>query len=281
MKKILGVGALLDLSWDTFRDNFWDLLKINGWKLIYVAVNAVSFMLMPPSNHTVDYLYSFSERIGMYLLIFNNLILSFVVGIWIINSLILYTQSRIAGKKIDMKVISKKSWKLFFPQLLVLFYLVLGYVITTSVPFGLFVLVTGVLAKYMSYSVLYISLFLVLLAFTAPLFYAIYTNFAIYALVDGGFHGLNAIKESFRLVRGRFFAIASRILIPKLLYVVVLILAEVLLLYILVPLGLISGIDSTLFVEIDRYSWQLLIVLTIFINPLMIITDHLIYNDIQ
>ncbi|HJN84885.1 MAG TPA: hypothetical protein QF873_01025, partial [Patescibacteria group bacterium] len=122
-----------------------------------------------------------------------------------------------------------------------------------------------------------------LILFLAPLAILVYLAFAVFALVVSGHQGAAALKESIRLVKGRFWPVIIRLFIPKLLYFGLFFLAQVLLVMILevAVFGLLGGADELL---IQRVNWLILptsyTVLFIFINPLLLITDHKIYRDL-
>ncbi|MBT6254458.1 hypothetical protein HOI83_04490 [Candidatus Uhrbacteria bacterium] len=283
MKKLLGIGALIDQSWDQYRKHFPMLIKISAWALVVTAVNVIAISMYPINASELTRSLNGWEITGLLLFVLNNTILAIVVGVWIVNALITAIHNFDHGKKIKMVQIHKVGWKLFWPQVLVRIYLALVFGLTFAIPMFAFWLVTNIASTFLPSGILFLLLFAALILFLAPLAVLVYLAFAVFALVVSGHQGTKALKESIRLVKGRFWPVVMRLFIPKLLYFGIFFLAQVLLVMILevAVFGLLGGADELL---VQRVNWLILptsyTVLFIFINPLLLITDHKIYRDL-
>ena len=279
MAQLTSIGALIDSAWDHYRKHFITLIKINAWVLLVIALNIVALFFYPLNAQELTRSLTRLEIFGVVLFVLSNLVVAVVINIWIMNALIGAVHNQLENKRVQMNTLTKRAWQQFGPMLLLIVELGLIYGVSLLIPLGVYWFLTTVVASVLPIGALLALLFLGLLLFIPPFALMVYLSFARFSLVSGGLRGAAAIKESANLVRGRFWPVLWRLAIPKIIYFIVLALAQFLLLTVFSVLTIGSGQEQTaLGLIATPTTWYLLL---IFINPLLIVTDQLIYRDLK
>ena len=283
MSQLIGIGALIDRAWEHYRTLLPALLKVTVWMLVVAAINVVAILLYPVREGAILSLTG-SERAGEIILLVNNTLIALVIGTWVVNALIETIRVQISGERVSLLQVTKTAKKLFWHQLLVRVQVALLYTIAFLAPLGVFWFATNVLSEVLPVGLLSFVLFLALLLFLIPIALLVYLAFSSFAVVVDGKRGWAAITESISRVRERFWAAAGRLLIPKLLYFGVFFLAQFLLVLLIrvIAFGLVPESDP---VTAVRVEWVALAtsyaVLFVFLNPLLFITDYLVYLGLK
>ena len=283
MSNLIGIGALIDQSWEQYRTHYKQLFKISAWVLLVAAINIVAILMYPLDASSIDGT-TVWEKIGIVLFLLNNTVVALVVGTWMINALIGLIHDQHSSGKRSMKALSQASWKLVWPHIVLRLELFLVYAGSLLLPLLLIWFFSNVASSFLPSALVFLLLFASLLLFLPPLALFIYLSFAVFGLVVDGHKGWSAIRTSISLVRERFWPVALRLLIPKLLYFGLFFLAQFLAVIILQVLtaGLIQGADL---VWAGRLEWISLMltysVLFVFLNPMLFVTDHLIYQQLK
>ena len=282
--KLIGIGALIDSAWEQYRKQFSTLIKISAWTLLITAINIVVILLYPIDAAEMTRDLTGGEIFGIILMFVNNIVFAAIVGIWVVNALITAAHKYTEGASVNMKVISKSAWKLFFPVLWVRILLIVAYVVAAAIPVLLFWLVTMVLAGWLPTFLMFLLLFISLLLVLPAIALVIYLAFAIFAAVMDGKRGTAALRYSASLLKNRFWPVLARLLVPKLLYFGVFFLAQFLLV-IIVGVVMYGIFQDTTAVAAARIEWIALYVsyavLFILLNPMLLVTDHIIYNNLK
>ena len=280
---LIGIGALIDQSWEHYRTHYKTLLKVSAWLLLVTAINVVAIMLYPIDVATIDGI-STSQMVGFVLLILNNTVVAVIVGTWLINMLIGTIKAQSQGGKVQLKALNKQSWRLFFPQILVRIELLVVYGVAMLLPLLLFWFVTNIATTFLPTALVFILLFASLLLFLPPIALAAYLAFTSFALVEDGHKSTRALKESVARVKGRFWPVAFRLLIPKLLYFGIFFLVQFLLV-IVIRILMLSVLQADNVLSAVRVEWIALMgsysILFVFLNPMLMITDHILYNNLK
>ncbi|HBU28084.1 TPA: hypothetical protein DEB00_03145 [Candidatus Uhrbacteria bacterium] len=283
MNQLIGIGALIDSAWEHYRAHHKFLLKISAWLLVVSIINVIAILLYPIDAVATTQT-TLSEKIGIILLFVNNTIVATVIGTWTINALIRAIQSQESNVKLTFKKLNKAAWGLFVPQLLVRLYYLLLVVGAFLLPLLLFWFLTNIGVGFLPSLILFSLLFVSLLLFLPPIALMIYLAFAGFALVEDGKRGMAAVRASMELVKKRFWAVALRLLIPKLLYFGVFFLLQFLLI-IVIRIIAYSVLQGTDVLSAMRVEWIALTlsysVLFVFLNPMLLITDHLLYSHLK
>jgi hypothetical protein len=113
-------------------------------------------------------------------------------------------------------------------------------------------------------------------------FVSIRLAFSSYALLIENHRGLSALQRSSRLVRGRFWAVLVRFLLPKMLFFFVLFALQGLLLFVLqFAAREIGGLDFLLVGQIFSLGRTIVfLALSALIQPLVLTADYLIFRSI-
>ncbi|PIR47625.1 hypothetical protein COV06_02315 [Candidatus Uhrbacteria bacterium CG10_big_fil_rev_8_21_14_0_10_50_16] len=283
MNQLIGIGALIDNAWEHYRTHYKSLLKISVWLLVISVINVVAILLYP-IDITAATATTFSEKIGIILLLINNLVFAVIVGTWMLNALIKAIHTQSTGTKLSYKKLNAGSWKLFLPQLFVRFLCLLFIVVSLLLPVLLFWFLTNVGVTFLPSLVLFPLLFAALLLLLPPVALVIYLAFSVFAVVEDGAHGLAALRASIVVVKKRFWPVALRMLIPKLLYFGVFFLLQYFLMIIIRVIGY-SVLQGTDVLSAARVEWIALTlsysVLFVFLNPILLITDHLLFSHLK
>ena len=113
--------------------------------------------------------------------------------------------------------------------------------------------------------------------------FALQYSFAQYALILHGRHGMAALRQSRSLAQNRLLSVAIRLIVPKLIYGLSALLIEVaattLYQWIITAT---TGAGSDLYLRFSAIGAILItVVIEMIINPLFVITDTLVYKDLE
>lgn len=281
--KLIGIGALIDASWDHYRTHHKTLLKFSAWLLALACLNVIAILLYPIDAQVTTQV-SVSEKGGIILLLVNNLVFALILGTWMVNALITAIHAQTGGTKTSIQKISLQAWKLVLPQLFVRLLQVGLYAGALALPFLLFWFITNVGTSFLPASLLFFLLFVALLLLLPAGALAIYLGFPAFALAEDGLHGLEAIRESVARVRGRFWSVTARLCIPKLLYFGIFFLLQFLLVVLIRIIGYSLFQESSPVASI-RIEWIALTLsyaaLFVFLNPMLLISDSILYNSLK
>ena len=281
--KWIGIGALIDSSWDHYRAQFGDLVRISAWFLIFVLLHIIAVSFYPIGAEELNRDLFASEIFGVILFLLNTLVIFPAISIWMVTSLIRSIDNHDNGKKTSMHKVSTEAWKLFFPQLWVRVVGGAVYAAAAVLPVAILYLISHSLGGILPFGASIALMFLALALFIVPLALLVYMAFAYYEFVLAKKRGWNAVKQSILRVKGKFWPVAIRLVTTKALYFLVLYLVQYLLIIVIgvAVLALIPADNELLALRID---WILLpasyVVLLIFINPLIFITDYKIYREL-
>jgi hypothetical protein len=278
-----GIGALIDNSWDHYRAQFGDLLRITSWFLIFILLHIVAVSFYPIGAQELNRDLFTSEIFGVVLFLINILIIFPAISVWMVNALIRSIDNHENGKKTSMHKVSTEAWKLFLPQLWVRIIGGALYAVTAVLPIGILYIISNLLGGILPYGVSVALMFASLVMFAIPMALLVYMAFIYYEFLLGKKRGWNAIKQSILKVKGNFWPVALRLILPKSLYFIALYLIQFL---ILTAIGILvialTPADNELLAT--RIDWILLpstyVVLLMFFNPLLFITDYKIYKTL-
>ncbi len=278
-----GIGALIDASWDHYRAQFGDLIRISAWFLIFVLLHIIAVSFYPIGADELNRKLFGSEIFGVVLFLLNTLVIFPAISIWMVTSLIRSIDNHEKGKKTSMHKVSGEAWKLFFPQLLVRIIGGALYTAAAVMPVAILYLISRGLGGILPFGASIALMFLALALFIVPLALLVYMAFVYYEFVLAKKRGWNAVKEGILRVKGHFWPVTLRLVTTKALYFLVLYLVQYLLIIVIgiAVLALTPADNELLAMRID---WMLLpvsyVILLIFINPLIFVTDYKIYREL-
>ncbi len=282
MTKLISLGQLLDTSLELYKKYWREFLGISLWLVAAFIPGLVGSLLVPLGNNQgglADWL-SFSFSIA-------GAIIVAVVSAWIIISVILIASTRTKGQTPDLSAISKKSWQLFLPY-------VMASIIVLGIILGLALLpVPGLALMIFTQTQTQPSFFL--LALGALLFFVggiaatvflikltIELGFVPYALALDNARGIQTVKQSIALVKGRWWATFFRFVIPKLIYMFVIVLINFIVPAALSLLAVLAAPNSTILTKIIFVvAYLFTVTVSAASTPLIVVTDFVLYDSLR
>lgn len=281
---LIGIGALIDTAWEDYRKHFANNIRVTAWLGIFVLLHIIAISFYPIGAEAIDRALTGSEWFGIGLFIINTLVILPVISLWMVNALIARIDADVRGKSLSMHKLASQAWRLFLPQLWVRILVGLAFVAAFAIPFALLSLVSQVLSGTLPFFISLLLMFIGLLLFLIPLVLMVYLAFVFFALVLDNKRGADALKESIARVKQAVWGVAWRLIVPKLLYFGILLAVQYVLLMILGMLvgAMASGGDTLLAVRMDWIFQPILyVILTIFVYPIVFITDYRIYRSLK
>lgn len=274
------IGALIDLSFEHYKRQFGDLLRVTGWLGAFILLHIIAISFYPIGAQELTRQLTGSELFGVALFVVNTLIVLPVTLLWAMNALIRVIHLGAADKSVKMRAVSAEAWRLFLPQLWIRVLVVVVFFVALAVPLVALELVARVGAS-LPFSVSMLLMLLSLALFLAPLALIVLLAFPHFELVVDGRRGWQAVVQSAHKIRRAFWPVLARLAAPKALYFLIAFLAQYLLLIVLrVVILAVAPVDDDLFAA--RIEWMLQpvtsIVILIFLNPLLFVTDYHIYT---
>ena len=287
MSKLISVGQIIDYSWEEYRNHFFSFLNISGWLLVPTLIGMLALSIAP-SVSVIDSgrdLFFF-ERAGALLLSVNNFLLAPIVGVWVFINLIRASFSLLEKKSFYFKKMAKESWNYFFP--IIWIGILVSLLVLIAMLFTVPGLVLNMLGMLFSLNILsFIGSMLIVVGVIAGIVFAIrwivYYAFAQYILLIENLHGKKALTHSRQLVTGKFWPFFIRLIIPKIVFFLIAIVAESVILYFLDALIKLSvGLNAELEMRlVSLTSILILSIVTLLINPLIITADILLYRSLK
>jgi hypothetical protein len=284
-QQLITVGQIIDHAWDHYRKNFVELISISAWLLILAVLYAVAFALYPSATElALNAELTLTQDIGIYLAMFTGFIVAPIIGFWVFIALVRLIHLQATGKRRNLREVAVGSWKYFLPFVLVniLFTLLLLAPTLAAVPGFILIAIGAFKSLPIVGSIGTIAMILGLLVmFILVIYWAVRYFFVGYALVLDEQGGRSAFTASRKAVGHRFWPIFWRIAVPKVLYFLIFAIAQFIIIAIIYSLvmgmaGLNIDLAERLFSILNNL---ILIVITIVINPIILITDYLIYQS--
>jgi len=286
-KPTISVGEIIDKSWHIYKQHFGEFMSVSGWLLAVAVLNIVALALYPSATVVLSARpYGAAETFGTILLILNNFLVAPLLGIWITATLVRLIDTIVSGSQKSLKTVMKDGRKFFWPFLLVsvLFSLVILATMLFLLP-GIFFTLVGRGLSGMGTLVAMIGALLLIIGIVLSAVMAILWGvrffFSTYTLLVDGHRGRTALKASYRLVHGNFWEILVRLVLPKALFFIVF--AFGLFIVNTIASMVISGaagLNIDLQVRLTTIVTGVLVLIqTVLINPIILVSDYLIYKD--
>ena len=287
--KLISLGQILDLTWDFYSKNFKALMKVTVWLFLISLLSIIGIILSPADNVVFlieQDLLTLGHKLGMLLTIITPTVGAGIASIWVFLSLVATTSELHTKKQSDLKAVSRKSWKNFFPYLLMSFLrgLIFFVPVLTVVP-GLILIIASIgLRGGIGFSGFAILLTIVgaLTGIVLLSLFWVWFSFPGYEMVLEGKGAIQSLKASKRLVRGRFWSVFWRLLIPKIIFTVFIIIIQVAI-YFLFTLFIVNpSVDPAAFSRtVDVIGNLVLTTITALTLPLYIIADYFIFDSLK
>ncbi len=288
MDKLISIGQILDQSIDHYAKFFKDLMKFSLWFLIITALFIIAGLMLPLGDVTALAVENFGGwwLVGSIIMVVSSLIVAPIVSLWIYLSLVETIDKERLNQVVDHKAIAKMSWKKFLPYawVVVLRTLVLLIPALAIVP-GLILIVVNLMTD----GGVWLGTMSILLTFLGTLvglvflfILAIQLNFVGFSMILENNRGSAALKNSRRLVKGRFWHTFVRLLIPKIVFTAALVISQFILFSISSPIIAVGIGNSGFALHLADVINNLISGgLTVLSLPLFIIADYLIYDSLR
>lgn len=289
MSQLLSIGSIIDHTFDEYRHRFVEFISVSAWLLVIAILQSIALLFYPSVTQIASNT-SFTglEAFGVILYAFSAIILAPLVGLWLFVSLVrLIRMQQAKLKRSNVSKALKEGWTFFGPNLLVtaLVALVLfGGLLASFAP----AILTGIAALFVKVDALYVAttIFVVLGLFAALIVnfrFTIHYIFAPYAVCYDNVRGANSLKESRSLVQGRFWSVFLRIVIPKLLFLTVAALVMWLVSSLAsVLISALAGLNLDFYLRVESLAdVNIPLIIAVFVNPLMVIADMIIYRNLK
>ena len=288
MSKLLSLGNIIDQTWDSYKKHFSDLLNVSGWLLVLAIVQSCSLLFYPTATTlAAEIPLTGWEQFGVTLYAISSIIIAPVIGLWIFASIARLVKGQGGLRRTKPSDALKEGWRFFFPSLLVSFLILALLAAGVVIGIGPSIVVWALAVLTSSRILLLIANLLIVLGVFVALFinfrWSLHYIMAPYAVLVDDVRGKKAMKESRRLVDGRFWSVLLRIAVPKILFIII----GVIGMWILASLSqvVISALASgniDLFLRLQTIAGIIIsIIAAILINPLVVIADVILYKNLQ
>ncbi|MBU0531418.1 MAG: glycerophosphoryl diester phosphodiesterase membrane domain-containing protein [Candidatus Uhrbacteria bacterium] len=282
---LITVGQIIDHAWDHYRKHFVELISVSAWLLILAVLYTIAFALYPSAaDFYFNYDFTAVENFAITLAMITSFIVGPILGIWIFASLVKLVAKQAQGAPINLKKVMHGSWKHFWPLVLVnvLFTLLIMAPILLLAP-GLLLTIFSISATSGTMGSLGSLLIIagIIAAIVVVIWLAVKYFFIGYTVVLDERHGKAAFSASSKLVKGRFWPLLGRLLVPKVLFFLLGAIIQIVLIFVITALiTAFAGLNLDLAERLLSITNSVvLIIVTILINPIIIIADYLIYDS--
>jgi len=284
MKQLLSLGTIIDMTWERYPS----LLSVSGWLLILAIIETISLLFYPTATTlALELPLTGWEQFGVTLYAFSSLALAPILGLWIFVSLtrLIHMQGGLRRPQTSKAI--KEGLIYFLPGLLISVLMILVLIVGGLLGFApsLFFWLLAYLFK--SSILMIVANILIVLGVFAALFinfrWSLHYIMAPYALLMDDMHGKKAMKESRRLVDGRFWSVFLRVAVPKIFFIVIgLIIMWILITLSSLVINVLAGTNIDLFLRLKTImSLIISVIVAILINPMVVLADVILYKNLK
>ena len=287
MKPLISIGELIDQSWYKYRANLPFFLQLSGWLVLIAILNTIALLLYPNAGaiayHTK---FTFGEVTGVALYGFANLLLSPLLGFWIFVSLAIGAKSVINGERMSLSSVMRETKRRYFPALAVTVLVGLTLLLAQIITFGPSLILGAIGLLSQNAWLLGAANVLLMLGLIASVIltakWTLYYMMAPYAAILDKAKNKQALQKSRVLTQGKFWAVLIRLILPKIVFLLFAVLVAILLSIILeTTLINVTGLDLDVQRRVIELATTVLpILIAIFLNPLIFLSDVLLYQSL-
>lgn len=269
---LISVGQVVDQSFHHYRKYFKTLMGISLYLFAGMPFLIAGTLVFDPVNTTRLVISVACEAIGF--------IATFIASYWILNALILSIDAQNNNKKSNASAVAKSAWQMFAPSFVV------SILIAAMLLSTLILLLPGWLLFFIpsqgSYIVPGIGVLLFVLGGIAAIVVSAWISvtfiFAPYSLMLENTKIIGSLKRARDLVRGRWWPVMLRVIIPKLTILVVALFLQYVSTIILSLLSAGSGPDSLLFFIILSKLAQ--VAFSVLVTPIFLTADYYVFRSL-
>ncbi|MCH8049576.1 hypothetical protein IH979_02595 [Patescibacteria group bacterium] len=290
MSKLISVGQIIDGAWTHYTKHFQSLMKISLWFFLIPLLMLIATILTPVEDLATlldNQLITVGNIIGLVIGGLATLVVSPIVGIWIFLNLVQAIDRQASGKKVNFKTTNRAAWKLFFPYIwaAVLKGLVILLPLLLILP-GLILIFTNVEIEggvFLGALSLLLTFLGVVAAFLLVAKFGIELSFVEFELVLNRKRGVQTLKGSRAIVKGRWWQVLWRFLLPTAVFSFGVLIAElVLVLFYTLLLAALTTLGEAAVVRIDAIAQSIITFgMAAVSTPLFVIVGYLIYDSLR
>lgn len=288
MSKLISLGQLIDQSWELYRARFHELMSIAGCLLLLAFFYLLSLSLYPSASTLwLSNELNMSENVGVLLFIFTQYLLAPLLGVFVVIALSRFIKNDRPGTAGNIKKCFAQSRSLFIPTLITTFMVAFLLIVALLIGFGPSIVLTSLGLVFKSTLLLVIgNLLLIAGVFVALILifrWMVEYYFAPYITTLEGIKGKKALLLSRQTVKGNFWEILIRLIVPKLVFIFFGFVLMAVIGYITsIILNVTSGLNFDLRLRLNTLiEWTLPVLIGMLINPLIVIADVLLYKSLK
>lgn len=224
MARLISLSELIDHVWEQYRGSLMSFLSMSGWVLVAGLFYVIALSLYP----TVDQLVlteglTTGQTAGVLLFFITRNVVAPILALWAFIACARFAMAELGGRG-DVATAMRQGWKSFLPTLgataLFVCLLFLSFIVTIGPGFVLSVLTTG---KFDAGWVVLLRNLLIIVGVPASAYFSIrwYMEYQFAPLISalGDKKPLPAFAASRALLAKRFWAVAVRSVVPKLVFI--------------------------------------------------------------
>lgn len=289
MAKLISLGEIIDNTWESYTYNFKTWMKISALLFTVSVIWSLGSILAPGANTNFlieQGLISPLQTFGLTLSAIASKILFPLITFWLTIVFIKVSAELSSKKAISIKQISLFAFRkiILTAATFSLQTIIAASSLLALVPgFGLTLINANTEGgAVLGYFALFLTFVGIILALGLLIFFAVTFSFSAFELLIGEKTIIDSLKGSRQLVKGRFFEILLRLIVPKILIMSLIMFLNLFLTFILLLLFgrvletqyFMQGLSSI----VTNFSFSAVIVLT---APLWIIADYYLYDSLR
>ncbi len=224
MARLISLSELIDRVWEQYRGSLVSFLSLSGWILIPGLFYIIALAFYPTVDTIVlSETLTNSQSVGVILFAFTRDVIGPIIALWTFIACVHFGTDQLERGRGDVQAAMREGWKTFVPALAstALFVLLLSasFLVTIGPGAILTILTSGITQGWV---VLVRNLLLIVGVPAAAYFsirWFIEYQFAPLIAALGDKKPLDSFKASATLLKGRFWAVAIRSVVPKIVFV--------------------------------------------------------------
>lgn len=280
MKPLLSLGTLIDTSFEHYKKHLPSILGTTLWFLVAAIPSAIGILLSQEGdtlNATAWLSFVFNVLGGIV-----GVLASIHISVALISSLREQRQGKITDPRIFLKKAFSLDLSYVWATLLKSVYIavlpLIPLVFSIAALAFAFRSESGILVNTLSV----IAFAAILLAIGGAVKFSIHYNFVPYANVLDEKRGMESLKTSAALVKGRWWPIFWRIFIPKALYTLIFVVILGITLWTTSIVGIALAQSSFLIAKFFALTnFFISTVINAFLIPILLLNDYYVYENLR
>lgn len=280
MKPLLSLGTLIDTSFEHYKKHLPSILGTTLWLLAAAIPSAIGIALSQEGdalNATTWLSFSFNILGG---------IIGVLASIHISVALIASLREQKQGKITDPRVFLKKAFSL---DLSYVWAIILKNIFVTIIPLiPLIISIIGFVFALRSENSMLVNILAViafatiLLALGGAVKFSLHYNFVPYATVLDGKRGMESLRTSTALVKGRWWVTFWRVFLPKALYTLIFVVILGITLWATGIVGIALSQGSFFIAKLFALTnFFISTILNAFLIPILLLNDYYVYENLR